>query len=292
MVLQNKSDGCESRFIQEIVKVVAGNLNRVVLSVALHPIGIDSQVDIMAIYGIGGIERHNGLVSLQNEIEEILDHLRRIKSGGDLDSFKIDQIEKLKMDLKLLRTFVKYSYFLWSNSVVKITKKARRIVKMLCGDFIGIPDECKTNLDLKRLESQLLKVIDVDAAESEDDIFNKPPYLLCLIVLVELEMKKIFLGELQASKFTQSKIFKDKKLPKGFFTSSPQFADKKVTAIAGDVLYVIQKLLPGSIDEDETSGTGDIYSMRVLEKTKDLKVLKSKSDLDFLMKPLFDNLER
>ncbi|KAM3304172.1 hypothetical protein P3S67_015204 [Capsicum chacoense] len=81
-------------------------------------------------------------------------------------------------------------------------------------------------------------------------------------------------------------------------------------------------------DEDETSGIGDIYSMRVLEKTKDMKVpvksyykslkfnpsqfhrtfgglrfldsllsklnkmLKSKSDLDFLMKTLFDNLKR
>ncbi|PHT72218.1 hypothetical protein T459_23003 [Capsicum annuum] len=80
-------------------------------------------------------------------------------------------------------------------------------------------------------------------------------------------------------------------------------------------------------DEDETSGTRDIYSLRVLEEDKDLKapvksyykplkftpsqfhqtfsglrfldsllnklnkVLKSKSDLDFLMKPLFDNLE-
>ncbi|KAM3236298.1 hypothetical protein P3L10_016335 [Capsicum annuum] len=190
MVLQNKSDGCESRFIQEIVKVVEGNLNRAVLSVALHPVGIDSRIDIMALYGMGGIgkstlvktaynlnfdkfdgnsflanvnktlERHNGLVSLQNEIEKMLDHLRRIKSEGDLDSFKIDQIEKLEIDLRLLRTFVKYSHFLWPNSVVKITKKARRIVKMLCGDFVGIPNECKTNLDLKRLESQLLEVID------------------------------------------------------------------------------------------------------------------------------------
>ncbi|PHT53008.1 hypothetical protein CQW23_07470 [Capsicum baccatum] len=102
MVLQNKSDGCESRFIQEIVKVVVGNLNRAVLSVALHPVGIDSRVDIVAIY-----DRHNGLVSLQNEIEEMLDHVIRIKSGGDLDSFKIDQIERHEMDLRLLRTFVK-----------------------------------------------------------------------------------------------------------------------------------------------------------------------------------------
>ncbi|KAM3326837.1 hypothetical protein P3S67_001963 [Capsicum chacoense] len=57
---------------------------------------------------------------------------------------------------------------------------------------------------------------DEDESEDEDDILNKPPYLLCLIALVELEMKKIFLSELKASKFTRSRTFKDKKLPKGF----------------------------------------------------------------------------
>ncbi|PHU18738.1 hypothetical protein BC332_14433 [Capsicum chinense] len=215
MVLQNKSDGCESRFIQEIVKVVEGNLNRAVLSVALHPVGIDSRIDNMALYGMGGIgkstlvktaynlnfdkfdgnsflanvnktlERHNGLVILQNEIEKMLDHLRRIKSEGDLDSFKIDQIEKLEMDLRLLRTFVKFSHFLWPNSVVKITKKARRIVKMLCGDFVGIPNECKTKLDLKRLESQLLEVIDETEQINAEvtmmwsaDVALKPHYMV------------------------------------------------------------------------------------------------------------------
>ncbi|KAF3673459.1 putative late blight resistance protein -like protein R1B-14 isoform 2 [Capsicum annuum] len=410
----------------------------------------------------------------QNEIEEMLDHLRRIKSGGDLFSFKIDQIEKLEMDLRLLRTFVKYHHVLSPDSKVILTKTANMIVKMRHRDFIGIPDECKTNLDLEGLESQLLELIDgntslsynselngsdlseymdclgenlndvlkchrelnrpnleinqfikqleivqkkmkflrylyateingyvnheklecletrlqfmannvgqfcladlVDVAESEDDIFNKPPYLLCLIVLVELEMNKIFLGELQATKFTQSKIFKDKKLPKGFslhlrsllmylrnekhenFPNNIStenidvaiefllvFLDadasnhvnngnrlnevmQKVAAIAGDVLYVIQKLLPRSIDKDATRKI-DICSMQILEKTKDLRapvesyykslkftpsqfrtvgglrfldsllrklneMLKSKSDLGFLMKPLFDDLER
>ncbi|XP_055803965.1 disease resistance protein RPV1-like isoform X2 [Solanum dulcamara] len=67
MVLQ--VDGSESRFIQEIVKVVVGKLRRTVLSVAPHPIGIDSRVkeidlwlqegsnnvDILAIHGMGGI---------------------------------------------------------------------------------------------------------------------------------------------------------------------------------------------------------------------------------------------
>ncbi|PHT86723.1 hypothetical protein T459_08829 [Capsicum annuum] len=55
--------------------------------------------------------------------------------------------------------------------------------------------------------------------EDGADTFNiksKPPYLLFLVVLVELEMKNIFLCELKASKFIQSRTFKDKKLPKGF----------------------------------------------------------------------------
>ncbi|KAG5632696.1 hypothetical protein H5410_004413 [Solanum commersonii] len=79
----------------------------------------------------------------QNKMEEMLDHLTRIKSGDDTDEDEVDT----------------YEY----------------------------------------------------------DIFNKPPFLLFLIVLVEMEMKKIFLSELKASKFTQSRTFKDKKLPKGFY---------------------------------------------------------------------------
>ncbi|KAF3630150.1 putative late blight resistance protein -like protein R1B-14 isoform 2 [Capsicum annuum] len=402
----------------------------------------------------------------QNEIEEMLDQLRRIKSGGDLDSFKIDQYEKLEMDLRLLRTFIKYHHV--PDYTVILTKTANMMVQMLRWDFVGIP-----NLNLEKLESPLLEftkgdtslsynselngsdlseymdrlgenlndvlkyhrewerssleknqfikkmeivqkkmrfwrylyateingyvnhekleyletqlqfiannvgqfclAVLVDVAESEDDIFNKPPYLLCLIVLVKLEMKKIFLGELQASKFTQSKIFKDKKLPKGFshhlhsllmylknkkLENFPNivaenidvaidfllvFLDadvsnhvnnanwlneimEKVAVIASDILYVIQKLLPRSINKDDTSKI-DICSMQILEKTKDLKapvesyykslkftpsqfravcglrfldslvsklneMLKSKSDLDFMMKLLFDNLER
>ncbi|KAF3682961.1 hypothetical protein FXO38_00974 [Capsicum annuum] len=153
----------------------------------------------------------------QNEIEEMLDHLGRIKIGGDLDSFKIDQIEKLEMDLRLLRTFIKYHHV--PDYTVILTKTATMMVEMLRWDFVGIP-----NLNLEKLESPLLAftkdkcyvkhekleyletqlqfiannvvqfclAVLVDDAESEDDIFNKPPYLLCLIVLVKLEMKKIF----------------------------------------------------------------------------------------------------
>ncbi|XP_049386250.1 putative late blight resistance protein homolog R1A-3 [Solanum stenotomum] len=220
-------------------------------------------------------------------------------------------------------------------------------------------------------------VANTDKAEVEQygyDILNKPSYLLCLIVLVELEMKKIFLNELKASKFTHSRTFKDMKLPEGFShhlhsllmylrkEKLENFSDnvsaqniivaiefllvfldadvsnhvingnwlnevmEKVGAIAGDVLYVIRKLLPSSINKDDTSKI-NLCSLQILEKTKDLKaqvetyykslkftpsqfptigglsfldcllrklneMTKSKSDLDFLMKPLLGNLEK
>ncbi|PSS21673.1 TMV resistance protein like [Actinidia chinensis var. chinensis] len=68
-VLQNEADGHESRFIQEIVKQIGNKLNRTVLNVAPHPIGIDTrvkninlwlqdgstEVGVLAIYGMGGI---------------------------------------------------------------------------------------------------------------------------------------------------------------------------------------------------------------------------------------------
>nr|XP_033509296.1 putative late blight resistance protein homolog R1B-12 [Nicotiana tomentosiformis] len=260
----------------------------------------------------------------RNEIEDMLDHLRRIKIGGDLNSVKIDEIETLELELRFLRTFIKYYHFLLPDSLAKIIKKAQLIVEMLHSVFGGIPDECKTNLNVERLVSHLLEFIGGNASssysyelndsylseymdclvknlndilvsleldesetlltdgllqinrclkqvktiqkkmsffrylyatemngyidheklegletrirfmadnvgqfcfslwildEDEDDLNNilsKPPYLLCLIMLVELEMKKIFRGELKGSKFTQSRTFKDKKLPKGF----------------------------------------------------------------------------
>uniref|UniRef100_M1DMZ5 Tospovirus resistance protein D n=1 Tax=Solanum tuberosum TaxID=4113 RepID=M1DMZ5_SOLTU len=68
----------------------------------------------------------------------------------------------------------------------------------------------ENDVDLKEDEDD----IDKDLEEDGDDTFCfkiKPPYVLFLVVLVELEMKKIFLSELKASKFTQSRTFKDKK---------------------------------------------------------------------------------
>ncbi|KAM3327392.1 hypothetical protein P3S67_002518 [Capsicum chacoense] len=196
----------------------------------------------------------------------------------------IDQIETLEMEIRFFRIISKYNHFLLPNSIVKITKKARRIVKMLHSVYDGIPDEFKTNLNLERLESHLLEFIDGDTSfrhnyvlnvsdlleymdcldknlndvrmcpnghmflginrfikqlktiqkkmrflryfyvyedendkdEDVNDILSKPPYLLFLVVIVELEMQKIFLGELKTSKFGQSRTFSDRKLPKGF----------------------------------------------------------------------------
>ncbi|MCD7464716.1 hypothetical protein HAX54_053282 [Datura stramonium] len=289
----------------------------------------------------------------ENDIDDVLDYLRRIKSGDDVNNVKIDQIEILEMELRFLRTFLKYHHVLRPDSLVKIIEKAKLIVEVLV--YGGIPDECRTNINLERLVAHLREFIegntsstlnselddfyllefmdyldknlndalrylvkadpflikeikilqkkmrflrylygteingyvdhdklkglqtriqfmaenvghfclavwvndDEDCADSkededdtdlkeegddtfniekleccedfisasedendkdedEEDISNKPPYLLCLIVLVELEMKKIFLGELKASKYTKSRTFKDKKLPNGF----------------------------------------------------------------------------
>ncbi|KAF3634066.1 hypothetical protein FXO37_26686 [Capsicum annuum] len=100
----------------------------------------------------------------------------------------------------------------------------------------------------------------------------------------------------------------------------------KIGAITGDVLYVIQKLLPSSINKD-ISRKVSLCSIQILEKTKDLKaqmetyfkslkftpsqflgvgglsfldsllrklnkMLKSESGLDFIMKPNIGILEK
>ncbi|PHU21160.1 hypothetical protein BC332_06267 [Capsicum chinense] len=251
----------------------------------------------------------------ENDIDYVLDHLRRIKSEGDVNSFKIDQIETLEMELRFLRSSLKYNHVLLPDVSVKITKKAKLIVEMLQSVFGGnnllnvespvshllefiqdntssrfnyVLDDCflleymdylDKNLydalryivksdpllikEIKILQKKMrflrylygtkmtgyvddekLKGLrtriqfmaenvghfyldvwiaedgeDADSKEDNDNTFtieSKPPYLLFQVVLVELEMKNIFLNELKASKFTQSRTFKDRKLPKGF----------------------------------------------------------------------------
>ncbi|KAF3638048.1 putative late blight resistance protein -like protein R1B-14 isoform 2 [Capsicum annuum] len=247
---------------------------------------------------------------VQNDIDDAIDQIGMIKSGGDLSSVEVDHIKKLERELRFLRTFIKYKNVLLPDFLVKITRTAQQIVKKL--DFGRIPDECRTNVNAERLVSQLQEFVEGNTSsmcnfELDDsdptkymDYLNKNlndslrhlfgvsnPYRkkemkilkkqltfiqkkmrflrylydteingyvgheklkglriqiqlmdenmghfylslwyggdqtlvscsLCLIVLVELELKKIFLGELKASKFTQSKTFREKKLPKGF----------------------------------------------------------------------------
>ncbi|KAG5630630.1 hypothetical protein H5410_002347 [Solanum commersonii] len=60
----------------------------------------------------------------QNEIEEMLDHLRRIKSGGNLIRVKIGKIEILEMVLRVFRTFVKYHHVLLPDPLDKLIENA------------------------------------------------------------------------------------------------------------------------------------------------------------------------
>ncbi|KAH0728709.1 hypothetical protein KY290_001635 [Solanum tuberosum] len=104
----------------------------------------------------------------QNNIDDVLDHLRMIKSGGYLN---IVDIEALEMELRFFRTFLKNHHVLWPDSLVKITKKAKLIVEMLA--FGGMPEECRTNIYVERLVSQLWEFIEGSASsmlnyESDD----------------------------------------------------------------------------------------------------------------------------
>ncbi|KAM3249962.1 putative late blight resistance protein R1A-3 [Capsicum annuum] len=95
---------------------------------------------------------------VQNEIDDALDQLGMIKSGGDLSSIEVDQIEKLELRLRFLRTFIKYKYVLLPDSLVKITRTAQQTVEKL--DFGKIPDECRTNIKTESLVSQLQEFVE------------------------------------------------------------------------------------------------------------------------------------
>ncbi|KAK4731914.1 hypothetical protein R3W88_024902 [Solanum pinnatisectum] len=119
--------------------------------------------------------------------------------------------------------------------------------------------------------------VDKDEDEDKDDILNKHPYLLFLIVLV--------------SKFTHSRTFKDKKLPKGSSLHLQNLLmyleNKKLNNFLDNVsvqnidvaiefllvfldVDVSNHLFPGSINKDDTSKIS-LCSIQILEKTKDLK---------------------
>nr|XP_019071116.1 putative late blight resistance protein homolog R1A-3 [Solanum lycopersicum] len=157
----------------------------------------------------------------------------------------------------------------------------------------------------------------VEDEDETDDILSRPSYLFCLIALVELEMKKIFHGELKASKFTQLRTFKDKKLPKEFskhlynllmylrnkktenfcnnvyarnidveieflliflsdvpnrFINGKRLNEilEKAGVLVGDVLCVIQKIIPSYMIKDDSS-TINFFTVQILEKTENMK---------------------
>ncbi|PHT97519.1 hypothetical protein BC332_33543 [Capsicum chinense] len=288
-----------------------------------------------------------------------------IKSGGDLSSVEVGQIERFEMGLRFLRTFIMYNHVLLPDSLVKITRTAQQIVEAL--DFGRITDECRTNINAERLVSQLQEFVEGSISsmcnfELDDSdptkymdyldmnlndllrlLFGKPDtnmlkkqltyiqkrmrflrylygpeingcvgheklkglrsqiqfmaenlghfYLslsldedhtlvsscLFLIVVVELEMKKIFRGELKASKFTQSKTFREKKLPKGFshhlgslLVDVPNHVINgkrlnevlaKIEVVVGDILCVIK----------EDANKIDDAMIQIFEKVEDLK---------------------
>ncbi|KAH0710843.1 hypothetical protein KY284_012270 [Solanum tuberosum] len=330
----------------------------------------------------------------RNDIDNVLDHLRRILSVGDVNRVKIDQIETLEMELRFLQTFLKYSHVLWPNFLVKIKEKATLIVEMLQLIFGGIPDECRTNINVERLLSTLREFIEGNTSSrlnyelddiylleymdhldknlndaprylvksdpflikeikmlrktdrylrqlifiqkkirflrylydtiingyidheklnglqtrikfmaenvghfclalwvnnDEDDALNiesKPPYLLFLVVLVELEMKKIFLRELKASKQTKLKNFvADQNIDVAiefllvFLSDVPNHVMNgkrlnevlaKIGVLVDEMLCVIQMLLAGSTIKDDASKI-DLAMIQVLEKIKHLK---------------------
>ncbi|KAK4715931.1 hypothetical protein R3W88_014269 [Solanum pinnatisectum] len=69
----------------------------------------------------------------ENGIEVVLDHLKKIKCGGDMNSFKIDQIETLEMELRFFRTFINYSDTLVPNVFfkVKMKKKKAQLIELI-----------------------------------------------------------------------------------------------------------------------------------------------------------------
>ncbi|PHT39461.1 hypothetical protein CQW23_23034 [Capsicum baccatum] len=129
---------------------------------------------------------------------------------------------------------------------------------------------------------------------------------------VELEMKKIFRGELKASKLTQSKTFRKKKLPKGFSHNLNSLLvylrNKKLKnfASARDINLVIEFLLfflsdvPNHVINEDANKLDDAM-IQILEKIEDIKadaeerklndMLKSESSSDFMMKPYIGTLD-
>ncbi|KAK4341155.1 hypothetical protein RND71_039656 [Anisodus tanguticus] len=82
-------------------------------------------------------------------IDDLLDGLEIIiDTGGELMAHRMNQIETLKMELRFLRTFIKFQQFDLSDPVAKITKKIRFIKDIHHLVFDGATEESKHNFDV------------------------------------------------------------------------------------------------------------------------------------------------
>ncbi|OIT01835.1 putative late blight resistance protein -like r1b-17 [Nicotiana attenuata] len=178
---------------------------------------------------------------VHNDIEDMLDHLRNIKSRGDLNVVKI---ETLEMELRFLRTFIKYPHALLPDSLVEIRKKAKLIAEMLHSVFGGIPGEYKTSLNVERLVSELQEF-------SKDNSNNL-----------------IYNFQLNDSYMLEYMDYLDQNL-----NDAPRLNEvlEKFVVLVGDILCVIQmQLLSGSTIKDDASKI-DLGTIQILEKIEDLK---------------------
>ncbi|KAJ8531014.1 hypothetical protein K7X08_025745 [Anisodus acutangulus] len=82
-------------------------------------------------------------------IDDLLDRLEIIiDTGGELMAHRMNQIETLKMELRFLRTFIKFQQLDLSDPVAKITKKIRFIKDIHHLVFDGATEESKHNFDV------------------------------------------------------------------------------------------------------------------------------------------------
>ncbi|KAM3357282.1 hypothetical protein P3S68_023996 [Capsicum galapagoense] len=226
----------------------------------------------------------------QHDIDlHVLDDLSRIKIGVGWAGFNNYPIMKREMRLRFLRTFIRYHHVFSPDFLVKITKKLGKWIAEM-HEFSIVLGNHKTMLEVERLVSQLpnfiesntssmcsLELNDSNQSECMDGLGkNLNNVLMCLEVdrsdpdstneqilqysrainQVKIIQKKIrFLRYLYATEIN------------GYWLN--EFLEE-AGAIAGDILYAIQKLLPSSITKDDTKEI-NLGAMLISKKTENLK---------------------
>nr|XP_016503696.1 PREDICTED: putative late blight resistance protein homolog R1A-3 [Nicotiana tabacum] len=241
---------------------------------------------------------------------EYMDYLD--KNLNDAPRYLVKSDAFLRKGLKILQ---KTDRFL--KQVMFIRKKMRFLRYLYGTEINGHIDREKQ----KRLEIQMQLVADnvvhfcvalwtneIDGIDTSN-IENKPSYLICLIVLVELEMKKIFRGELKASKFSHSRTFRTQKLPKDFTRHlhsllvyirekklgnfpnnvSAQNTDAAIEFLLDSLGDDVEKSLKFTPRQFPTAGGLSFLDSLLLKLNE---MLKSQSGLDLKMKPRIGILEK